>query len=71
MKTVHPRNIVHPSMWGLQGGISPPAGSGGLIPPGGSEGKKSPDMGVWGTVFLDGGSGVKPPKEKLPCKCIL
>jgi hypothetical protein len=34
----------------------------GVTPSAGSGGKRA---------FPDGGSGVKPPKEKLPCKCIL
>ena len=47
---------------GVQREGSPSAGSGGAIPPaGGSGGKQAPS----------GGSEVKPPKEKLPCKCIL
>jgi hypothetical protein len=44
---------------GVQKGGTPSAGSGGAIPPAGGSGGKR------------GGSGVKPPKEKLPCKCIL
>jgi hypothetical protein len=58
-----PQNIVHPSMWGGCRGDFPPCGVRGAHPPG---------WGVWGQVWApDGGSGVKPPKEKLPCKCIL
>jgi hypothetical protein len=44
-----PQNNVHPSMWGVAGGISPRG-------PG--------EVPRWGF-------GVKPPKEKFPCKCIL
>jgi hypothetical protein len=47
---------------GVQRGGTPSAGSGVAIPPaGGSGGKRAPKV----------GTGVKPPKEKLPCKSIL
>jgi hypothetical protein len=49
---------------GVQRGGTPSAGSGGAIPLAGGSGASGPP-GVWG------GSGAKPPKEKLPCKCIL
>jgi hypothetical protein len=50
-----PHKYVHSSMWGSAEGGTPSVGSGGAIPPTGGL----------------GGSGAKPPKEKLPCKCIL
>jgi hypothetical protein len=47
---------------GVQRGGTPSAGSGGAIAlAGGSGGKRAPSE----------GSGVKPPKQKLPCKSIL
>ena len=52
MKSLHPGRLYTPPHKGVQGGISPPTGSGG---------KRAPN----------GGSGVKPSKEKLPCKRIL
>jgi hypothetical protein len=56
---------------GVQRGGTPSAGSGGAIPPArGSGGKWAPSKGS-GAVSPDGGSGVKPLKEKFPCKCIL
>jgi hypothetical protein len=55
---------------GVQRGGTPSAGSGGAIPiVGGSGGKRDPRGGLG--VAPDGGSGAKPLKEKLPCKCIL
>jgi hypothetical protein len=57
-----PQKYVHSSMRGSVEGGTPSAGSRGAIPSaGGSGGKWAPSR----------GSGVKPPKEKLPCKCIL
>jgi hypothetical protein len=57
-----PHKYVHSSTWGVQRGVTPSAGFGGDIPPTwGSKSKWAPS----------GGSGAKPPKEKLPCKCIL
>jgi hypothetical protein len=62
MKYLHPRSMYTLPRGGVQRGGTPSAGSGGAIPPaGGSGGKRAPS----------GGSGAKPPKEKLPCKCIL
>jgi hypothetical protein len=56
---------------GVQRGGTPSAGSGGAIPPaGGSGGKRAPSRGL-GAASPDGGSGVKPPKQKLPYKSIL
>jgi hypothetical protein len=56
---------------GVQRVGTPSVGSGVAIPlDGGSGGKRAPSGGSM-AVFPDGGSGVKPPKEKLPCKCIL
>jgi hypothetical protein len=65
-------------------GGTPSAGSGGPIPPaGGSGGKQvprggTPSAGSGGPIPLaggkqapSGGSGAKPPKQKLPCKSIL
>jgi hypothetical protein len=50
---------------GVQRGGTPSAEYGGAIPPaggfGGSGGKQAPNR----------GSGVKPPKQNLPCKSIL
>ena len=64
---LYPMKYVHSS---TRGG-TPSAGSGGAIPPaGGSGGKRAPSGGSW-AASLDGGSRAKPPKEKLPCKCIL
>jgi hypothetical protein len=54
-----PQKYVHSSTWGSAEGGTPSAGSGGAIPLAG--GKRAPS----------GGLGAKPPKEKLPCKCIL
>jgi hypothetical protein len=57
-----PQKYVHSSTRGSAEGGTPSMGSGGAIPSaGGSGGKWAPS----------GGSGAKPPKEKLPCKCIL
>jgi hypothetical protein len=58
MKYLHPRSMYTLPRGGVQRGGTPSAGSGGAIPPVGGSGGS-------------GGSGVKPPKEKLPCKCIL
>jgi hypothetical protein len=55
-----PQKNVHSSTWGSAEGDYPSAGS---------EGKWAP-MGVQGIVCPDGSLGAKPPKEKLPCKCI-
>jgi hypothetical protein len=56
---------------GVQRGGTPSAGFGGPIPPaGGSGGKQAPSEGS-GAASPDGGSGVKPPKQKFPCKSIL
>jgi hypothetical protein len=57
-----PQKYVHYSMRGSAEGGTPSVGFGGAIPPvGGSRGKQAPSR----------GSGVKPLKEKIPCKCIL
>jgi hypothetical protein len=62
MKYLHPRSMYTLPRGGVQRGGTPSVGSGGAIPPaGGSGGKRAPSR----------GSGAKPPKEKLPCKCIL
>jgi hypothetical protein len=62
MKNLHPRNMYTLPHGGVQKGGTPSARSGGAIPSdGGFGGKRAPD----------GGSGVKPPKEKFPCKCKL
>jgi hypothetical protein len=62
MKYLHPRSMYTLPRGGVQRGGTPSAGSGGGYPPGwGSRGKWAPSR----------GSGSKPPKEKLPCKCIL
>jgi hypothetical protein len=63
MKYLHPRSMYTLPRGGVQRGGTPSAGSRGGYPPG---------WGVWGQAGPQhGGSGVKPPKEKLPCKCIL
>ena len=59
MKYLHPRNMYTLPCGEVQRGGTPSAGSGGGIPPAG--GKRAPS----------GGSGVKPQKQKLPCKSIL
>jgi hypothetical protein len=59
MKYLHPRSMYTLPRGGVQTGGTPSVGFGGAIPPDG--GKRAPSR----------GSGVKPPKEKLPCKCIL
>jgi hypothetical protein len=62
IKYLHPRSMYTLPRGGVQRGATPSAGFGGAIPPaGGFGGKRAPS----------GGLGVKPPKEKLPCKCIL
>jgi hypothetical protein len=55
---LYPMKYLHPrSMYTLpRGGVQR-----GGTPSTGSGGKRAPS----------GGSGAKPPKEKLPCKCIL
>jgi hypothetical protein len=65
---LYPMKYLHPiSMYTLPHGLvqrggAPFVGSRGAIPPaGGFGGKRVPSR----------GSGAKPPKEKLPCKCIL
>jgi hypothetical protein len=71
MKYLHPRSMYTFPRGGVQRGRTLSAGSGGAIPPvGGSGGKRAPSGGLR-PVFPDGGSGVKPPKQKLPCKSIL
>jgi hypothetical protein len=62
MKYLHPRSMYTLPRGGVQRGVTPSAGSGGAIPLAGGLGASGPP---------DGGLGVKPPKEKLPCKCIL
>jgi hypothetical protein len=57
-----PHKYVHSSTWGSAEGGYPLYGVQGAIPPAGEFGGKwAPSEGL----------GVKPPKEKLPCKCIL
>jgi hypothetical protein len=55
---LYPMKYLHPiSMYTLpRGGVQR-----GVTPSAGSGGKRAPS----------GGLGAKPPKEKLPCKCIL
>jgi hypothetical protein len=66
-----PQKYVHSSTRGSAEGGTPSAGSKGAIPlDGGSGNKRSPSEGL-GVASLDGGSGVKPPKKKFPCKIIL
>jgi hypothetical protein len=68
MKYLHPRSMYTLPRGGVQRGGTPSAGSGGAIPPaGGSGGKQAPSGGSGAAR----GFGAKPPKEKLPCKCIL
>jgi hypothetical protein len=71
MKYLHPRSMYTLPCGGVQRGGTPFAGSEGAIPPaGGFGGKWAPIRGS-GVASPDGGSGENPPKEKLPCKCIL
>jgi hypothetical protein len=71
MKYLHPRSMYTLPRGGVQRGGTPSVGSGGSIPPaGGSGGKRAPSGGS-GVASLDGGLGVKPPKQKLPYKSIL
>jgi hypothetical protein len=71
MKYLHPRSMYTLPRGGVQRGATPSVGSGGAIPPGGgSGGKWAPGKGS-GVASPNGGLGAKPPKEKLPCKCIL
>jgi hypothetical protein len=63
-----PQKYVHSSTRGSAEGGYPLCGVGGAIPPaGGSGGKRAPS----GGSGADGGSGAKPPKQKLPYKSIL
>jgi hypothetical protein len=62
MKYLHPRSMYTLPRGGVQRGGTPSAGSGGpILSAGGSRGKRAPS----------GGSGAKPPKQKLPYKSIL
>jgi len=71
MKYLHPRSMYTLPRGGVQRGGTPSAGSRESIPPtGGSGGKRAPSVGS-GAASPDGGSGVKPPKQKLPYKSIL
>jgi hypothetical protein len=58
MKYLHPRSMYTLPCGGVQRGGTPSAGSGGAIP-------------RLGGLGQSGGSGAKPPKQKLPCKSIL
>jgi hypothetical protein len=61
MKYLHPKSMYTLPREGVQSGGTPFAGSGGAIPSArGYGGKRVPSE----------GSGVKPPKKKLPCKSI-
>jgi hypothetical protein len=64
MKYLHPRSMYTLPCGGVQRGGTPSAGSGGLSPWLGG-------LGASGPPGVRGGLGEKPPKEKLPCKCIL
>ena len=71
MKYLHPRSIYTLPCGGVHKGGTPSAGSGGAIPlAGGSMGKWAPSEGL-GAASPNGGSGAKPPKQKLPYKSIL
>jgi hypothetical protein len=59
MKYLHPRSMYTLPRGGVQRGGTPSAGS--IPPTGGFGGKRAPR----------GGSGAKPPKQKLPYKSIL
>jgi hypothetical protein len=61
MKYLNPRSMYTLPCGGVQRGGTPSAGSGGAIPRLG---------GLGASEAPNGGSGEKPPKEKLPCKCI-
>jgi hypothetical protein len=66
-----PKNYVHSSTRGSEKGGYPLCGVQGAYPPSwGFRGKRAPDE-CLGAASPDGGLGAKPPKEKLPCKCIL
>jgi hypothetical protein len=71
MKYLHPRRMYTLPRGGVQRGGTPSAGSEGAIPRAGGFGGKRARSGGLGAVSPDGGSREKPPKEKLPCKCIL
>jgi hypothetical protein len=66
-----PQKYVHSSTRRSAEGGTPFAGSGGSIPPAGGFGGKRAPSGGSGAASSDGGSGVKPPKKKLPHKSIL
>jgi hypothetical protein len=71
MNYLHPKSMYTLPRGGVQRGGTPSVGSEGAIPPtGGSGDKRAPSEGS-GPASLDGGSGAKPPKQKLPCKSIL
>jgi hypothetical protein len=71
MKYLHPRSMYTLPRGGVQRGVPPLRGPGGAIPlAGGFGGKWAPRWDLR-AASLDGGLGVKPPKEKLPYKCIL
>ena len=57
MKHLHPRSMYTLPCGGVQRGVTPSTRSGG---------KWAPDEGSV-VVSPDGDSGVKPPKEKIPC----
>jgi hypothetical protein len=62
MKYLHPRSMYTLPRGGVQRGVTPFVGSAGGYPP---------SWGVRGQAAPGRVSGLKPPKEKLPCKCIL
>jgi hypothetical protein len=62
MKYLQPRSMYTLPCGGVQRGGTSFAGSGGAIPPA---------RGYGGKLAPIEGSGVKPPKKKLPCKSIL
>jgi hypothetical protein len=71
MKYLHPKSMYTLPRGGVKRGGTPSTGSGGDIPLiGRSGGKWAPSRGS-GETSPDGDSGANPPKEKLPCKCIL
>jgi hypothetical protein len=71
MKYLHPRSMYTLPRGGVQREGTPSTRSRGAIPlVGGSGGKRAPNGGS-GALSPGGGLGVKPLKEKFPCKCIL
>ena len=71
MKYLQPRSMYTLPRGRVQRGGTPSAESRGSIPPAGGFGGKRAPRGGSGAASPDGGLGVKPLKQKLPCKSIL